>query len=290
VKEKNILTYYFSLFALIPLTYKQNLFKPEQQMTRWAVETRGLTRQFDKKVAVDNLDLTVSAGEFFGFLGPNGAGKSTTINMLVGLLRPTSGTALIDGIDIWEDPLAAKARIGVLPEGMQLYQRLTAREYIRFSGTMYGVAKADVEQRTEELLDLLTLTDDADKLIVDYSHGMRKKTALAASIIHAPRVLFLDEPFEGIDAISSRIIRDVLGRLREHGTTIFFSSHILEVVERLCTRVAVIADGRLVAQGSMEELRQQAETGAETTLEELFLRAVGASNDLEAEGRLSWLR
>ncbi|MCA9917931.1 MAG: ABC transporter ATP-binding protein [Anaerolineales bacterium] len=259
-------------------------------MNSWAIETRGLTRQFDKKVAVDHLDLTVNSGEFFGFLGPNGAGKSTTINMLVGLLRPTSGTALIDGIDMWADPLAAKARIGVLPEGMQLYQRLTAREYIRFSGTMYGVPKADVEQRTEELLDLLTLTDDADKLIVDYSHGMRKKTALAAAIIHAPRVLFLDEPFEGIDAISGRIIRDVLGRLREHGTTIFFSSHILEVVERLCTRVAVIANGRLVAQGSMEELRHQAETGDETTLEEIFLRAVGASSDLEAEGRLSWLR
>ena len=258
-------------------------------MTSWAIETRGLTRQFDKKVAVDDLDLTVSTGEFFGFLGPNGAGKSTTINMLVGLLRPTSGTALVDGIDMWKEPLAAKSRIGVLPEGMQLYQRLTAREYIRFSGTMYGVPKAEVEQRTEELLDLLTLTDDADKLIVDYSHGMRKKTALAAAIIHAPRVLFLDEPFEGIDAISGRIIRDVLGRLRARGTTIFFSSHILEVVERLCTRVAVISDGRLVAQGSMAELRRQAETGDETTLEELFLRAVGASNDLEAEGRLSWL-
>lgn len=259
-------------------------------MTRWAVETQGLTRQFDKKVAVDNLNLAVAEGEFFGFLGPNGAGKSTTINMLVGLLRPTSGTAVIDGIDIWQEPLAAKARIGVLPEGMQLYQRLTAREYLRFSGTMYGVPKADVEQRTEELLDLLTLTDDADKLIVDYSHGMRKKTALAAAIIHAPRVLFLDEPFEGIDAISGRIIRDVLGRLREHGTTIFFTSHILEVVERLCTQVAVIADGRLVAQGNMEQLRQQAETGNETTLEELFLRAVGATRKLESEGGLSWLR
>ncbi|MCB0189148.1 MAG: ABC transporter ATP-binding protein, partial [Caldilineaceae bacterium] len=186
-------------------------------MTSWAIETRGLTRQFDKKVAVDNLDLAVSTGEFFGFLGPNGAGKSTTINMLVGLLRPTRGTALIDGIDMWAEPLAARARIGVLPEGMQLYQRLTAREYVRFAGTMYGVPKAEVEQRTEELLDLLTLTDDADKLIVDYSHCMRKKTALAAAIIHAPRVLFLDEPFEGIDAISGRIIRDVLGRLREHG-------------------------------------------------------------------------
>jgi ABC-2 type transport system ATP-binding protein len=280
--------YYFSLLTPIPV-YLFKTFNRSKQMTSWAIETRGLTRQFDKKVAVDDLDLTVSTGEFFGFLGPNGAGKSTTINMLVGLLRPTSGTALVDGIDMWKEPLAAKSRIGVLPEGMQLYQRLTAREYIRFSGTMYGVPKAEVEQRTEELLDLLTLTDDADKLIVDYSHGMRKKTALAAAIIHAPRVLFLDEPFEGIDAISGRIIRDVLGRLRARGTTIFFSSHILEVVERLCTRVAVISDGRLVAQGSMAELRRQAETGDETTLEELFLRAVGASNDLEAEGRLSWL-
>ncbi|MCP4417021.1 MAG: ABC transporter ATP-binding protein [Chloroflexi bacterium] len=259
-------------------------------MTNWAVETRGLTRQFDKKVAVDDLDLAVAEGEFFGFLGPNGAGKSTTINMLVGLLRPTSGSAIIDSIDIWQEPLAAKARIGVLPEGMQLYQRLSAREYLQFSGTMYGVPKVEVEQRTEELLDLLTLTDDADKLIVDYSHGMRKKTALAAAIIHAPRVLFLDEPFEGIDAISGRIIRDVLKRLREHGTTIFFTSHILEVVERLCTQVAVIDNGRLVAQGSMEQLRQQAETGNETTLEEIFLRAVGATSKLESEGGLSWLR
>jgi ABC-2 type transport system ATP-binding protein len=255
-----------------------------------ALKIDNVTKRYTSEHGVFNISLEVRRGEIFGFLGPNGAGKSTTINMLVGLLRPTSGTALVDGIDMWKEPLAAKSRIGVLPEGMQLYQRLTAREYIRFSGTMYGVPKAEVEQRTEELLDLLTLTDDADKLIVDYSHGMRKKTALAAAIIHAPRVLFLDEPFEGIDAISSRVIRDVLGRLREHGTTIFFSSHILEVVERLCTRVAVIDDGRLVAQGSMEELRRQAETGDETTLEELFLRAVGASSDLASEGRLSWLR
>ncbi|MCP5096859.1 MAG: ABC transporter ATP-binding protein, partial [Chloroflexi bacterium] len=171
-------------------------------MDKVAIEAVGLSRQFDKKLAVDQLDLKVAEGEFFGFLGPNGAGKSTTINMLVGLLRPTDGTALIDGIDIWQDSLQAKSKLGVLPEGMQLYQRLTAREFIRFSGTMYGVSKSDVAQRTDELLDLLDLAADADKLIVDYSHGMRKKTALAAAIIHAPRVLFLDEPFEGIDAIS----------------------------------------------------------------------------------------
>lgn len=260
-------------------------------MNELAVETIGLTRRFDDKVAVDHLDLQVAAGEFFGFLGPNGAGKSTTINMLVGLLKPTSGTARIDGIDIWQEPLTAKARLGVLPEGMQLYQRLTAREFIRFSGTMYGVPKAEAQRRTEELLTLLDLTEAADKLIVDYSHGMRKKTALAAAIIHAPRVLFLDEPFEGIDAISGRVIRDVLGQLRQTGTTIFFSSHILEVVQRLCTQLAVIANGRLVAQGTMDELRHQAQTAENSSLEDIFLRAVGASSDEQiGEGRLSWLQ
>ncbi len=260
-------------------------------MTTWAVETIGLTRIFGEKTAVNELNLQVAEGEFFGFLGPNGAGKSTTINMIVGLLRPTSGTACIAGIDMWQNPLEAKAKIGVLPEGMQLYQRLSAREFIRFSGTMYGLSKKEVEARAEELLDLLDLQDDADNLIIDYSHGMRKKTSLAAAIIHDPRVIFLDEPFEGIDAISGRIIRDVLGRLRARGTTIFFSSHILEIVERLCTRVGVIADGRLVAAGTIEELRNRA--GAESeqgaTLEEIFLEAVGA-DEMSSESTLSWLK
>ncbi|HID53088.1 MAG TPA: ABC transporter ATP-binding protein [Anaerolineae bacterium] len=258
-------------------------------MSAWAVETRELTRYFDKKTAVDHLNLRVAEGEFYGFLGPNGAGKSTTINMLVGLLRPSSGQAFITGIDMWQDPLAAKQRIGVLPEGMHLYERLSAREFIRFSGTMYGVPPAEVAKRTEELLNLLDLSDDADKLIVDYSHGMKKKASLAAAIIHSPRVLFLDEPFEGIDAISGRIIRDVLRRLRQNGATIFFTSHILEVVERLCTRVGVIADGRLVAEGTMDDLRSQAQTGADATLEDVFLQAVGATADVSAEGKLSWL-
>lgn len=259
-------------------------------MTQFAVEAVGLTKQFDKKTAVSNLNLQVLPGEFFGFLGPNGAGKSTTINMLVGLLEPTSGQAKIDGIDIWQDPLAAKQRLGVLPEGMQLYQRLTGREFIQFSGTMYGVPKGQAQDRAKELIALLDLDEAADKLIIDYSHGMRKKTALAAAIIHAPRVLFLDEPFEGIDAISGRVIRDVLQQLRLTGTTIFFSSHILEVVERLCTRLAVIANGRLMAEGTMAELRQQAQTGENTSLEDLFLRAVGAGGELSGEGKLSWLQ
>lgn len=255
-----------------------------------AVEAIDLTKQFDKKVAVRNLDLQVAEGEYFGFLGPNGAGKSTTIKMLVGLLRPTSGTALIRGIDMWQDPLAAKQQVGVLPEGLNLYERLKGREFIRFAGTMYGLEEETVKQRTEELLDLMDLTEDADKMIVDYSKGMRKKTSLAAAIIHTPKVLFLDEPFEGIDAITGRVIRNVLRQLTEQGTTIFFSSHILEVVERLCSSLAVINDGELVAQGTMQEIRQMAAAGEDATLEDLFLKAVGASTkDGEAERKLSWL-
>ena len=255
--------------------------------TPFDIDAVQLTKQFDKKTAVNDVSLAVPEGEFFGFLGPNGAGKSTTINMLVGLLRPTDGTSRIAGIDIWDNPLEAKRLLGVLPEGMQLYQRLSAREFVRFAGTMYGVPAKTVDARTEALLSLFDLQDDADKFIIDYSHGMRKKTALAAALIHAPRVLFLDEPFEGIDAITGRIIRDVLQQLRQSGTTIFFSSHILEIVERLCSRVAVIASGQVVAQGSIAELREQAQSADDSSLEELFLRAVGAE---EEEGRLSWLQ
>lgn len=255
-----------------------------------AIETVNLTRRFDQKTAVDQLNLAVAPGEFFGFLGPNGAGKSTTINMLVGLLRPSSGIARINGIDIWQEPLAAKQQIGVLTEGLNLYQRLTAREFVRFVGTMYGVSQQEADRRADELLDLLDLKGgDADKLIIDYSHGMRKKTALAAALVHGPRVLFLDEPFEGIDAISGRAIRDVLQQLRDRGATIFFSSHILEVVERLCTRVGVIANGRLVAEGTIPELRDRAQRGETATLEDLFLHAVGANEGGTTEKRLSWL-
>lgn len=262
----------------------------EYPMQTPAIEATGLTRLFGDKVAVDDINLSVQPGEFYGFLGPNGAGKSTTIKMLVGLLRPTRGTARIGGIDLWREPLAAKQLLGVLPEGLNIYERLTAREYIRFTGAMYSLSAADIEQRTEELLYLMDLTPDADKLIIDYSHGMRKKTALAAALIHAPRVLFLDEPFEGVDAVSGRAIRDVLQQSLRRGTTVFFSSHILEVVERLCTRLAVIANGRLVAEGAIDELRAQA--GASSTLEEIFLQAVNDNREEGAPTRertLSWL-
>ncbi len=256
-------------------------------MDTLAIETVDLSKRFGSKVAVDSVSLRVGEGEFFGFLGPNGAGKSTTINMLVGLLRPDGGSARIHGVDMSENPVEAKRLMGVVPEGTNLYPRLTGREFIRFVASMYGVPEEEADRRTTELLDLLDLTPDADRMIIDYSHGMQKKTAVAASIIHAPRVMFLDEPFEGIDAVAGRAIRDVLEQLRRRGTTIFFSSHILEVVERLCTRVAVISEGHIVSEGTIDELRDRANTGDETTLEDLFLKAVGASG--EAEGKLSWL-
>jgi ABC-2 type transport system ATP-binding protein len=254
---------------------------------RYAVVTRDLSRAFGQKVAVNRLNLTVRAGEFFGFLGPNGAGKSTSIKMMTGLLRPSAGSVWISGVDVWQDPLHARALMGVLPEYLNLYERLTGREFIIFSGHMYGVAEADIRRRTEDLLQVLDLANDANKLIVDYSVGMRKKVALAAAIIHRPQVLFLDEPFEGIDPISSRVIRDILHDLTQHGTTIFFSSHIMEVVERLSTRVGIINQGVLVAEGSLQELRERA-SGAnkDATLEDIFFNVIGARNE---NHNLSWL-
>jgi ABC-2 type transport system ATP-binding protein len=264
----------------------------DEYNTSPAVVTRDLTRVFGQKVAVDHLNLTVQRSEFFGFLGPNGAGKSTSIKMMVGLLRPTSGSVWVGGVDVWKEPLRARSQIGVLPEYLNLYERLTGREFITFAGHMYGLAKVDIQRRTEELLHVLDLADDADKLIVDYSVGMRKKVALAAAIMHRPEVLFLDEPFEGIDPVSSRAIRDILHELTRRGTTIFFSSHIMEVVERLCTRVGIINQGVLVAEGTLQELRERARgSGADggekdATLEDIFLNVIGARNESH---NLSWL-
>ena len=252
-----------------------------------AVVTRDLVRLFGQKAAVNHLNLTVNRGEFFGFLGPNGAGKSTTIKMMVGLLRPTSGSVWVGGVDVWKDPLRARALMGVLPEYLNIYERLSGREFLVFAGHMYGVPGADIQRRAEELLQVLTLNDDADKLIVDYSVGMRKKIALAAALIHRPEVLFLDEPFEGIDPVSSRVIRDILRELTQRGTTIFFSSHIMEVVERLCTRVGIINQGTLVAEGTLQELRERASgEDKDATLEDIFLNVIGARNE---NHNLSWL-
>ena len=252
-----------------------------------AVMARDLVRVFGQKMAVNHLNLTVQRGEFYGFLGPNGAGKSTTIKMMVGLLRPTSGSVWVGGVDVWKDPIRAHSLMGVLPEVLNIYERLSGREFLVFAGHMYGIPAGDIRRRAEDLLQVLTLIDDADKLIVDYSVGMRKKIALAAALIHRPEVIFLDEPFEGIDPISSRVIRDILRELTQRGTTVFFSSHIMEVVERLCTRVGIINQGTLVAEGTLQELRERA-IGEEkdATLEDLFLNIVGARSEHQ---NLSWL-
>jgi ABC-2 type transport system ATP-binding protein len=264
----------------------QQAENPFQEKVSAAVVARDLVRVFGQKIAVNHLNLTVERGEFFGFLGPNGAGKSTTIKMLTGLLRPTSGTAFVGGVDVWQDPIRARSLMGVLPEYLNLYERLTGREFLTFAGHMYGVPDVDIRRRSEELLNVLTLIDDADKLVIDYSVGMRKKVALAAALIHRPQVLFLDEPFEGIDPVSSRVIRDILQDATRHGTTIFFSSHIMEVVERLSTRVGIINQGLLVADGTLQELRDRAQEGKDATLEDIFLNVIGAR---EESHNLSWL-
>ncbi|MGO8671428.1 MAG: ABC transporter ATP-binding protein [Capsulimonadaceae bacterium] len=246
-------------------------------MEEYSIWARGLTRVYKGEgkggdfLAVDRLDLQVAPGEFYGFLGPNGAGKSTTIKMLTGLLRPTAGRVVIAGRDLAGDPLGVKRLIGVLPEELNLYERLTATEFLLFAAQMYGLPLTEARRRADSLLGLMELSDSASKLIVDFSMGMKKKTALAAAMIHEPRVLFLDEPFNGIDALSSRKIRDVLRQRTALGTTIFFSSHVLEVVEKLCTRVAIIARGRLVGEGTMDELRASTQ---DSNLEDIFVHLV----------------
>lgn len=258
-----------------------------------AIRTEQLTRNFGALTAVDHVDLQVTAGQFFGFLGPNGAGKSTTIKMLTGLLAPTSGRMELLGIDFQRHPAEVKRQIGVVPEGMGLFERLTGPEYLRFVGRMYGLDRATTEKRLEELLEFMQLADRGKTMIADYSHGMQKKLALAAAVIHGPRILFLDEPFEGVDALAAGALKALLGRMTERGVTIFLTSHVLEIVERLCSHVAIIAKGRLVAQGSLEELRSGigGEQGETKTLEQIFLSILGQGGGGEQARleELTWL-
>src|SRR5882757_5919128 len=261
-------------------------------MIEIAIRTEQLTRRFGSLTAVDSVDLRVSAGQFFGFLGPNGAGKSTTIKMLTGLLAPTSGRMELLGLDFQNNPIDVKRQIGVVPEGMGLFERLTGSEYLQFVGRMYGLDEATTEKRTAELLEFMQLADREKTLIADYSHGMQKKLALAAAVIHGPRILFLDEPFEGVDALAAGALKALLGRMTERGVTIFLTSHVLEIVERLCSHVAIIHKGRLVAQGSLEELRAgiSGEEGRQTTLEEIFVSIVGQDGSGRPQmEELSWL-
>jgi ABC-2 type transport system ATP-binding protein len=238
-----------------------------------AVETQGLTRDFGSFRAVNGVDLAVPAGSFYGFLGPNGAGKSTTIKCLTGLLRPTAGSMRILGTDPLADPVTVKRRIGVVPEDLALFDRLTADETLTFVAEVHGIDRATARHRATDLLGVMDLRSAANTLVTDFSHGMRKKLSLAAALLPAPRLLFLDEPFEGIDAVASRQIKELMLSFVGRGGTIFLTSHILEIVERLCTHIGVIAQGRLVAQAPISELR--AARGGGQTLEELFIGLVG---------------
>jgi ABC-2 type transport system ATP-binding protein len=248
-----------------------------------AIETQQLTRYFGDFCAVNAIDLHVERGTFYGFLGPNGAGKSTTIKMLTGLLAPTSGLIRVLGKDVLDSrqALEAKRQVGVIPEDLALFDNLTAREYLTFVGRMYLLPRDTIRRRISELLPLLALENEEKKLTLEYSHGMKKKLALAAALLPNPDLLFLDEPFEGVDALTSRSIRDLLSGFVARGSTVFLTSHVLEIVERLCTHVGMIVHGVLVEQASMQEIRQGA------TLEDRFLQKAGA--DSHATPRLDWL-
>ena len=246
-----------------------------------AIEVENLRKVYGSKAAVDGLTLTVPCGSFFGFLGPNGAGKSTTIRMLTGLIPPTSGSIKLLGMPLPEQELEIKRHIGLVPDESLLFDRLTGGEFLEFVGRMYGLARPVARERAGELLNLFELADQPRKLIAEYSKGMRKRIAMAASLIHRPQLFLMDEPFEGVDAVGARLMKDILLDQVRQGATIFLTSHVLEVVERLCDRVAIIHEGRIVREGPMQELRSGSET-----LEDVFVRVVGREREFQ---KLEWL-
>ncbi len=246
-----------------------------------ALSIRGLAKRFGDKIAVDGVSLEVPAGSFYGMVGPNGAGKTTTLSMATGLLRPDFGTALIHGVDVWARPLEAKKLMGVLPDGVRLFDRLTGEQLVTYSGLLRGMDRDVVGSRVPELLAALDLEADAGSLVVDYSAGMTKKIALASALIHAPRLLVLDEPFESVDPVSAANIRGILEGYVSSGGTVIVSSHVMDLVQRMCSHVAVVAGGRVLAAGSVDEVRNG------STLEERFVQLVGGGHRTEG---LEWLR
>ena len=246
-----------------------------------AMSLRGLVKQFDGKVAVAGVDLDVPAGSFFGLLGPNGAGKTTTLSMAVGLLRPDAGYARVLGHDVWSDPAEAKRLLGVLPDGVRMFDRLSGAELLAYHGLLRGMDPAVVDQRARELLDVLELNTANRTLVVDYSAGMKKKIGLACALLHGPRLLVLDEPFEAVDPVSAALIRDILRRYVSGGGTVVFSSHVMAVVERLCSHVAILADGTIRLHGTLAEVR------GERPLEDVFVQVVGGRTATGSE--LAWL-
>lgn len=246
-----------------------------------ALSIRGLAKRFGDKIAVDGVSLEVPAGSFYGMVGPNGAGKTTTLSMATGLLRPDFGTALVHGVDVWARPLEAKKLMGVLPDGVRLFDRLTGEQLVTYAGLLRGMDRDVVQSRVGELLAAFDLQADAGSLVVDYSAGMTKKIALASALIHAPRLLVLDEPFESVDPVSAANIRGILDGYVASGGTVIVSSHVMDLVQRMCSHVAVVAGGRVLAAGSVDEVR------AGSTLEERFVQLVGGGHRTEG---LEWLR
>jgi len=246
-----------------------------------ALELQGLTKRFGDKIAVADLTLTVPTGSFYGLVGPNGAGKTTTLSMATGLLRPDAGRALVHGVDVWADPVSAKAMIGNLADGVRLFDRLTGEQLVTYNAMLFGLDRAEAAPRVADLLRLLDLESAAGTLVVDYSAGMTKKIALACALVHAPKVLVLDEPFESVDPVSAANIRDILAGYVQGGGTVIVSSHVMDLVQRMCDHVAVIAGGRVLAAGTVDEVR-----GGES-LEDRFVQLVGGRHHAEEP---EWLR
>lgn len=243
------------------------------------IESRELVKKYGEKIAVDGVSFEVAAGEIFGFLGPNGAGKTTTIKMIVGLLKPTSGSVRVAGFDVQSEPLLAKASCGYVPDEPNLYPKLSGRELLRFVGSLYRLPPEQVRRRTDELLRLFELAQAGDDTIDSYSHGMQQKTALAAALVHDPRVLVLDEPTVGLDPRSARLIKDLLRQMADRGAAVFLSTHILEIAERMCDRIGIINQGRLIAVGTMDQLRSL--SAGKTSLEDIFLNLTGGAEYAE---------
>ena len=246
-----------------------------------ALALRGLFKAFDGKIAVNHIDLDVPTGSFYGLLGPNGAGKTTTLSMAVGLLRPGGGHAYVLDHDVWADPVAAKRLLGALPEAARMFDRLSGGELLAYTGLLRGMAPDVVDARARELLDVFGLADAGRTLVVDYSAGMKKKIGLACALLHAPRLLVLDEPFEAVDPVSAALIRDILHRYVAGGGPVIFSSHVMKVVERLCSHIAIMAAGEIKVVGPIDDVR------AGRDLEDVFVDVVGGRVATGAE--LSWL-
>ncbi|WP_241742691.1 ABC transporter ATP-binding protein [Arthrobacter bussei] len=265
--------------SLVPPPSDEN--NPEAKAGTAALSIRGLAKRFGEKIAVNGVDLEVPSGSFYGLVGPNGAGKTTTLSMATGLLRPDYGQALVHGVDVWGQPLEAKKLMGILPDGVRLFDRLTGEQLVTYAGLLRGMDRDTVVERTGDLLRALDLTQDAGTLVVDYSAGMTKKIALASALIHAPKLLVLDEPFESVDPVSAANIRDILSGYVRSGGSVIVSSHVMDLVQRMCDHVAVIAAGTVLAAGTIDEVRGNG------SLEDRFVELVGGRTTSEG---LSWLR